>query len=49
MTMQNLIEYSDNCSKTLENFGQYYRDEPALLDAGGIANFSAAKQCFVQI
>ena len=26
----NLIEYSDNYSKTSESLWQYYRDEPAL-------------------
>ena len=28
MTMYNLIEYSDNYSKTSESLWQYYRDEP---------------------
>ena len=26
--MYNLIEYSDNCSKTSGSLWQYYRDEP---------------------
>ena len=29
MPMYNLIEQSDNYSKTLESLWQYYRDEPA--------------------
>ena len=28
MPMYNLIEYSDNYSKTSESLWQYYRDEP---------------------
>ena len=28
MPMHNLIEYSDNCSKTSESLWQYYKDEP---------------------
>ena len=28
MPMHNLIEYSDNCSKTSESFWQYYKGEP---------------------
>ena len=42
MTMYNIIEYSDNYSKTPGSLWQYYRDEPALTDAGAIANFHAA-------
>ena len=38
----NLIEYSDNYSKTLGSLWQYYRDEPALTDAGAITDISAA-------
>ena len=30
MSMYNLIEYSDNYSKTSERLWQYHRDEPAL-------------------
>ena len=30
MQMYNLIEYSDNYSKTSESLLQYYRDETAL-------------------
>ena len=40
MAMYNLIEYSDNYSKTSESVWQYYRDEP-LLDANDtIADFA---------
>ena len=42
MPMYNLIEYSDNYSKTSGNLWQYYRDKPALTNAGAIANFHAA-------
>ena len=28
MPMHNLIEYSDNCSKTSESLWQYYKDDP---------------------
>ena len=42
MQMYNLIEYSDNYSKTLESFQQYYSDEPGLTDEGSIANFRDA-------
>ena len=42
MPMYNLIEYSDNYSKTSESFWQDYRDEPAMTDAGAITDFSAA-------
>ena len=41
MSMYNSIEYSDNYSKTSGNLWQYYRDEPALTDAGVISNFHA--------
>ena len=41
-SMYNLIEYSDNYSKTSGSLWQYYRDEPALTDAGAITNFHAA-------
>ena len=34
MSMYNLIEHSDNYSKTSGSLWQYYRDEPALNDAG---------------
>ena len=41
MPMYNLIEYSDNYSKS-GSLQQYYRDEPALTDAGAVANYHAA-------
>ena len=41
MPMYNLIEYSNNYSKTSGSLWQYYRDEPALTNAGAITNFSA--------
>ena len=28
MPMHNLIEYSDNCSKTSESLWQYYKNDP---------------------
>ena len=39
MPMYNLIEYSDNYSKTSGSLLQYYRDEPVLTAAGTIKNF----------
>ena len=39
--MYNLIEYSDNYSKTSKSLWQYYRDEPYLDNNGTIADFSA--------
>ena len=42
MPMLNLIEYSNNYSKTSGSLWQYYRDEPALTNLGAIANFHAA-------
>ena len=42
MSMHNLIEYSDNYSKTSGRLWQYYRDEPVLTYAGAIVNFHAA-------
>ena len=43
MPMYNLIEYSDNYSKTSGSLWQYYRDEPALdnNDSNIIINFLA--------
>ena len=38
MPVYNLIEYSDNCSKTSRSLWQYYRDKPAV-NAGNIAEF----------
>ena len=41
MPMYNLIEYSDNYSKTSVILWQYCRDEPAVNDDGAIADFNA--------
>ena len=41
MPMYDLIEYSDNYSKTSRSLWQYYRDKPFLGANGGIADFSA--------
>ena len=42
MPMYNLIEYSDNYSKTSRILWQYYRDEPTINAADGvIADFTA--------
>ena len=41
MPMYNLIEYSDNYSKTCGSLWQYCRDEPFLDDNGDIADFPA--------
>ena len=38
--MYNLIEYSDNYSKTSGSLWQYYRDEAVLIDAGIIVDFT---------
>ena len=37
--MYNSIEYSDKYSKKSRSLWKYYRNEPALTDAGAIANF----------
>ena len=42
MLMYNLIEYRDNYSKTLKMSWQYYREEPALDDAGAFTDFPDA-------
>ena len=39
MPMYNLMDYSDNFSRTSGSLWQYYRDEPDLTDNGGIKNF----------
>ena len=39
MSMYDLIEYSDNYSKTSGSLWQHYREEPALNDAGAPVNF----------
>ena len=41
MSIFNLIEYSDNYSKTSESLWQFYRDEPFLNVNGAIADFLA--------
>ena len=41
MPVHNLIEYSDNYSKTSGSLWHYYRDEPFLNANGAIANFPA--------
>ena len=40
--MDNLIEYSDNYSKTSGNLWQYCKDIPAVNNNGNIVNFSGA-------
>ena len=42
MPMCNLIEYSKNCSETLGNLWNYYRDEPnsGIGGAGDKINYS---------
>ena len=44
--MYNLIEYSDNYSKTSGSLLQYYRDEPALNDAGALDSFHGNRVSF---
>ena len=44
--MYSLIEYSDNYSKTSGCLRQYYRDEPAMTDAGTFANFPGNSASF---
>ena len=44
--MYDLIEYSDNYSKTSESLWQYYRDKPTLTDAGALANFPGNNASF---
>ena len=46
MPMHNLIEFNDNYSKTSGTFWQYYRDEPALTDAGAIENLPGSSASF---
>ena len=46
MPMYNLIEYSDNYSKTSGSLWQYYRDEPSLNDLGVIYNFPGNSALF---
>ena len=42
MLMYNLIEYSDNYSKTSGSLWQYYKDIPAVNNDGDIVNFNEA-------
>ena len=42
MPMYNLIEYSDNYSKTSGSLWQYYKDIPAVNNDGDIVNFNEA-------
>ena len=42
MPMYNLIEYSDNYSKTSGSLWQYYKDIPAVDNDGDIVNFNEA-------
>ena len=44
--MYNLIEYSDNYSKTSGGLWQYHRDEPALDNNGNIVNFPGNSASF---
>ena len=45
MPMYNLIEQSDNYSKTPGIFWQYYRDEPAInVASDNIVDFNEAKE-----
>ena len=46
MPMYNLIEYSNNCSKTSEGLWQLYRDKPASTDAGVLDNFPGNNASF---
>ena len=46
MPMYNLIEYSNNYSKTSRSLWKYYRHEPALNDAGTLANFPGINASF---
>ena len=39
MLMYNLLEYSDDYLETSGSLQQDYRDEPALTNAGAVANF----------
>ena len=42
MSMYNLIEYSNNYSKTSGSLWQYYNDIPAVNNDGDIVNFNEA-------
>ena len=42
MPMYNLIEYSDNYSKTSESLQEYHKDIPAVNNTGDIGDFNGA-------
>ena len=42
MPMHNLIEYSDNYSKTSASLWQYCKDIPSVDDSGDIVDFDRA-------
>ena len=42
MNMYNLLEYSDNYSKTFGSLWQYCKEIPALNNNGGIVDFNGA-------
>ena len=42
MPMHNVIEYSDNYSKTSGSLGQYCKEIPAVNNAGNIVDFNGA-------
>ena len=42
MPMYNLIEYSDNYSKTSGSLWQYCKEIPAITNAGNIGDFNGA-------
>ena len=44
MTMYNLIEYSDNYSKTSGSLWQYCKEIPAVDDSGDIVNFDGTNE-----
>ena len=46
MLMYNLVEYSDNYSKTYGSLQHCYRDEPALTSTGIIGNFPGNSASF---
>ena len=43
MPMHNLIEHSDNCSKTLGRLWQYYRDTLGEADDAAITDSGSSK------
>ena len=47
MPMYNLIEYSDNYSKTSGSLWQYCKDIPAVNNAGNIADFTVTNNYWV--